>query len=161
MVVLTCASIVAAGGDATALTENEVRERLGYLLSVKEPALWKCDDNAQAVSVDRRLEVRGVGDVVVALNRRFKAEKSPEVRVLRIERDTVVVTVSDPQQLTQRMGTAGAGGYLAEVTFSLTSIDGIDYVWLEVPEGDHAGPGRYGRANFFYLVPLEPNEKTR
>ncbi len=40
------------------------------------------------------------------------------------------------------------------MTFSLTSIEEIDYIWLEVPEGDHAAPGRFGRASFPDLLPL-------
>ena len=76
------------------------------------------------------------------------------LRVVSTRRDTVVVTVGDPSHLTQRMGTTGATCYVAEVTFSMTSMDEVDYIWLDVPDGDHAGPGRFGRASFPHLFPL-------
>jgi hypothetical protein len=76
-------------------------------------------------------------------------------------RDTLVVTVGDPEHLTQRLGTTGALCYLAAVTFSLTSIDGVEYVWLDVPDGDHAGPGRFGRASFPYLLPLVRHDRSK
>jgi hypothetical protein len=101
-----------------------------------------------------RPDAHDVAGIATALNKRFESAKLPTVRILRTDQDTVVLTVSDPAQLTQRMGTTGAHCYLAEVTFSLTSIGGIDYIWLDIPEGDHAEPGRFGRASFPDLLPL-------
>jgi len=114
-----------------------------------------------AVIPDTRPESHTVADIATVLNHRFELAKLPTVRILRTDQDTVVLTVSDPARLTQRMGTTGARCYLAEVTFSLTSIDGVDFIWLDVPEGDHAEPGRFGRASFPDLLPLVDDDTRK
>ncbi len=46
------------------------------------------------------------------------------------------------------MGSSGAETYLAEVTFNLTEINGINFIDIQFPEGDHASPGIYSRTDF-------------
>lgn len=76
--------------------------------------------------------------------------KYPQVRMtlVKVKRPTVFVRIADASYLTQQMGSAGAEAYMAEVTFSLTSIKGITQVDFNFQEGDHAGPGVYTRENF-------------
>jgi hypothetical protein len=58
--------------------------------------------------------------------------------------------------LTLRSGSFGAAAYLADATFTMTSLDGIDRVNLDFPDGDHASPGFYSRASFLeYLQVLQ------
>lgn len=76
--------------------------------------------------------------------------KYPQVRLvlIKVDRPIAYVKIEDSNYLTQQMGSAGAESYLAEVTFSLTSLKGITSVNFEFPEGDHASPGTYTRENF-------------
>lgn len=62
--------------------------------------------------------------------------------------DTVFVSIPDAQYLTQSMGSTGAFGFMAEVTYSLTEIPGIAFVYFKFNEGDHASPGLYRREDF-------------
>ena len=157
---LAATQTMPAPANPTCLTEEQIRQRLTFLLHDSGPTLWRCSDDALTLIPEQKPEARSVGDIVRALNLRLQSRKLPQVRIVRTDRDTVVVTVDDPAQLTQKMGTTGAHCYLAEVTFSVTSMEEVDYIWLDVPEGDHAGPGRLGRASFPDLLPFAgPGEK--
>lgn len=61
---------------------------------------------------------------------------------------TVYVRLRHGERLTQQMGSAGAAQYLAEATFTLTSLPDVDSVDFEFPEGDHARPGAYTRGSW-------------
>jgi len=160
-VLLGASSSALTARNPPCLTEAQGRERIAEILHDHQPTLWKCSSDATAVISDTRPGSHTVAEIATALNQRFESAKLPTVRILRTDQDTVVLTVSDPAQLTQRMGTTGARCYLAEVTFSLTSIDGVDYIWLDVPEGDHAEPGRFGRASFPDLFPLTDDDTRK
>lgn len=66
----------------------------------------------------------------------------------KVSHDTLYVAIPESEALTQRMGSAGASGYIASVTYSLTEIPKIRWVHYNFEEGDHASPGTYGRADF-------------
>lgn len=70
------------------------------------------------------------------------------LELVRSSKDTVFVRIFDANNLTQRMGTTGAFGYLAETTYSLTEIPHINFVHFDFKEGDHASPGLYQRTDF-------------
>ena len=83
--------------------------------------------------------------LLALLNRKWPA---PGVALRAVRENTVYLKVRDDELLTQRMGSTGALLYLATVTFSLTSLPGIDRVHFSFVEGDHARPGYYSRASF-------------
>jgi len=72
----------------------------------------------------------------------------PKLKLLRFESDLVVVEVINAVSLTQRMGSTGADAFLAEATFTLTEFPGAEAVEFRFPEGDHAAPGTFTRADF-------------
>ena len=76
--------------------------------------------------------------------------KYPQIRLelVRIKRPTAYVRIRDAAHLTQSMGSAGAESYLAEITYSFTSVKGISSVNFEFTAGDHASPGTYTREDF-------------
>jgi hypothetical protein len=80
--------------------------------------------------------------------------KYPQIRLIlvRVKRPTVFVRIKDAAYLSQQMGSAGAESYLAEVTYSLTSVKGITSVNFDFPAGDHASPGTYTREDFPNLL---------
>ena len=65
-----------------------------------------------------------------------------------------MVTLSDDRLLGEAMGSTGAYCYLASLTATLTSLPGIDAVWLEIEEGSHAGHGLYSRSSFLEMFDL-------
>jgi hypothetical protein len=83
--------------------------------------------------------------LIEALNDLLKTAGLPEVTLLRIEENTAFVHISDDEHLTQKMGSAGATGYIQAVTYTLCSLPDIAHVDFDFREGDHAVPGRYSR----------------
>lgn len=101
-------------------------------------------------TAERPLPIKSIRDatpevVVKELNRRFVQDKLPPVVLEKIAGNVAHVTIGDEQQLTQHMGTTGATAFIEVVTYSLTSLESIDFVEFKFKEGDHAIPGRYSR----------------
>ncbi len=79
-------------------------------------------------------------------------ELYPEVP-LRLEReghDTLFINIPNSKFLTGQMGSSGAEGYLAEVVYNLTELNGINFVHLQFKQGNHASPGTYSRTDFVH-----------
>jgi len=72
----------------------------------------------------------------------------PVIRLQKIEQRTADIEIQNDLYLTQSMGSAGAQGYLAEVTFTLTEMPGVKTVNFIFTEGDNAAPGLYSRESF-------------
>ena len=66
----------------------------------------------------------------------------------KISGDSIFVKINKSNHLTQQMGSSGAEAYLAEVTYNLTELNGINFVDIRFKEGDHAQPGIYSRTDF-------------
>jgi hypothetical protein len=90
----------------------------------------------------------------VEFNRLNPRPGSPGIALVRVKDGTAYLRVVDGEQLTQRMGSTGAACYLAEATFTLTSLEEIDRVHVGFLEGDHANPGFYARPSFMGLFDL-------
>lgn len=71
-----------------------------------------------------------------------------ELLYLKTSGDTVFVKINKSTYLTQRMGTSGAEAYLAEVTYNLTELTGVNFVDINFKMGDHAEPGTYSKIDF-------------
>jgi len=84
-------------------------------------------------------------DIIDALNYKY-----PQIKLEWIKREgnIVFVKIEEADHLTRESGTVGARAYLAEVTYSLTELEGISKVNLSFKEGDHARPGVYEREDF-------------
>ena len=84
-------------------------------------------------------------DIVDALNLKY-----PETKLawIKLDGSKAYVTITEATFLTQRSGSEGARAYLAEVTYSLTELEGIKAVQFTFKEGDHARPGVYTRSDF-------------
>ncbi|WP_282125350.1 hypothetical protein [Marinifilum flexuosum] len=50
------------------------------------------------------------------------------------------------------MGTTGAYCFLGETIFTLTELDSINKVSIEMEVGSHAGPGVYTKDDFYDLI---------
>lgn len=84
-------------------------------------------------------------DIIDALNYKYPQNKLEWVKQ---EGNIVFVKIEDADHLTRESGTVGARAYLAEVTYSLTELEGISAINISFQEGDHARPGVYKRADF-------------
>jgi len=101
---------------------------------------FEIKDNTDSNNIARTPE-----DLAKTLNRKY-----PDIQLIVKERsgDTLTVSIPEATSLTQTSGTAGAMVYLAETTYSFTSIDSIEVVNFSFKEGDHAVPGPYTRDSF-------------
>lgn len=74
----------------------------------------------------------------------------PDIQVQAIKQyhDTLAVKIPKSQYLTEQMGSSGAQAYLAELTYNLTEVPGIQYVTIIFKAGDHASPDTYERKDF-------------
>ena len=77
-------------------------------------------------------------------------ETYPEIPLTftKISNDSVFINIRNSKYLTQQMGSSGAEAYLAELTYNLTEISGINFVDVKFKVGDHASPGTYSRTDF-------------
>lgn len=84
-------------------------------------------------------------NVIGALSRKY-----PEIKLvwLKQQNDTAYVNIPDANYLTRGSGSMGAQIFLAESTYSFTSIPGIKFVNYAFKEGDHASPGTFKRDDF-------------
>ena len=138
---------------------KDVRAFLSELFNGKETGIWQCvypeNGEHERVELVEAMPAANIETVIEQLNSRFQSSDQPVIQLSQIEADTVTITVTDDRQLGEQMGSSGASCYLATVTYSLTSVEGVDYVWFDITEGSHAMPGRYGREDFSELWPLQ------
>lgn len=136
----------ASDKDSTAISTEEAEEITAPLYTVE------FDEKTQALSLvrgDEAISGVGVSDVVRVMNKKYNGIKLDFVNSVN---DTVAVKIDDATKLTQGMGSMGAEAYLAELTYSMTELDGIKAVKIDFEEGDHAMPGVYTRSDFGDLV---------
>ncbi|GAB7088346.1 hypothetical protein [Marinifilum fragile] len=69
-----------------------------------------------------------------------------------IQGDTICIGIINGLYLSEQMGTTGAYCFLGETIFTLTELDSINKVSIEMEVGSHAGPGVYTRNDFDDLV---------
>lgn len=72
----------------------------------------------------------------------------PKLKLNKISRDTVYITVINDWTLTQSMGTTGAEDYIVRTGVALLEIDGINFVDYDFAVGDHAYPGTFSKAGY-------------
>jgi len=74
----------------------------------------------------------------------------PEIplTLLKTSGDTIFLKIDKSNYLTSQVGSTGAEAYIAELTYNLTEISGINYVDIRFKKGEHAEPGTYTRTDF-------------
>ncbi len=77
-------------------------------------------------------------------------DQYPDIHLIlkKISNDSIFITIPKSTYLTQQTGSSGAEAYLAELTYNLTEIKGINFVDVRFKKGDHAEPGTYARTYF-------------
>lgn len=110
------------------------------------PMIWTYDAEKDTMLYNQKPSALTTEQTIESINERYKGVVNLDF--VRASKDTVFVRIYDANNLTQRMGSTGAFGYLAEATFSLTELPGINLVHFEFEEGDHASPGLYKRDSF-------------
>ena len=122
---------------------DELRDWADLLVKSYGKGIWYPSDSVYPLFV--KAHTGDVQSLIEELNRKFRADKLPEVIYLGSEKDNVMVGVSDDEQLARRMGSFGAQSYMNAVVFTLASVQGVSCVEFKFEEGDHASPGVYCR----------------
>lgn len=133
--------------DENAETKSEALADLGKTLVV--PWTVELNDSTQMMEIrknpDADMTNLGPTDIIDAINYKY-----PQIKLewVKQEGNKAFVKIEDARYLTSGSGTEGAHAYIAEVTFSLTELEGINEVHFDFAEGDHARPGAYTREDF-------------
>jgi hypothetical protein len=134
---------------ARALRVSEKRRaRIEQLAGGYPAGIWECDAGAEWIVFKRKLENPTTDAVIAALNEVSRTYNEPGILLLKQDRSDLYLSVGQAEQLTQRMGSAGANCYLGRIVYSLTAIDAVDTIVFDFEEGSHAVPGRYTRNHF-------------
>lgn len=77
----------------------------------------------------------------------------PEIRLsfIKLSNDSIFVRIIKSTYLTQQLGSSGAEAYIAEVTYNLTELTGVNFVQIRFKEGGHGSPGTYSRTDFVQI----------
>ncbi len=77
----------------------------------------------------------------------------PEIRLsfIKLSNDSIFVRIIKSTYLTQQLGSSGAEAYLAEGTYNLTELTGVNFVQIRFKEGGHVSPGTYSRTDFVQI----------
>lgn len=75
------------------------------------------------------------------------------ISFIKTVHDTMFVRINNSELLANQMGSGGAESYMAEVTYNLTELPGINYVGIVFRKGNHADPGIYSRTDFVHPQP--------
>ena len=133
--------------------------RKEFTLRVLKPAstrtgLWRLDTLSETGRLVFSIEYPNatVYEIAEKLNAAFRADSVSQFRITGVREHTAFVKILDSDRLTQGLGSSGAQEYLAQVTFSLTSVPGIHSVDFNFEEGDHAAPGTYDRERFVEML---------
>lgn len=109
--------------------------------------IWSYDAVGDTLAlVDSSRGQLAIPDLIQVMNIQYKDMVS--IELVEQVQDSVFVRIDSATYLTQQMGSTGARAYMAEVTYTLTEADHIQYVIFDFTEGDHAGPGVYTRESF-------------
>ncbi|MBU1172511.1 MAG: hypothetical protein KKD44_23380 [Proteobacteria bacterium] len=123
---------------------SELGEWADRTVSRFGPGIWYMGDLTYPFFI-KPVKSGNLTEIINELNQRFRKDKLPEVIFLEKEKNTVIVGVSDDDQLSRKMGSFGATSYMNAVVFSLASPEDVSCVTFKFEEGDHAVPGTYCR----------------
>lgn len=125
--------------------QKEFEPRVQQLISGYGTGIWDYTDDGNYPVFVKAMKGAGFKEVIAELNKRFRKQGQPELRVKKKDQATIYLTVSDEELLGERMGSHGASAYLEVIRYSLASVNGIECVYFDIGEGDHAVPGKYCR----------------
>jgi hypothetical protein len=111
---------------------------------VLSPMLWIYDAVGDSMVKNEIPENISLELVLDTLNKRYGNSK---LQMEKIAGDTLYVKIDDVSYL-EKYGSTGNYQFMAEIVYSLTEVPGINYVFLNFDEVDHAAPGLYNREKF-------------
>jgi hypothetical protein len=135
-------------------SQNEViQPRIQQLIACYGTGIWDYGDDINFPVFVKSMKGADVRDIMAELNERFQKNKQPKITIKKKEGRTVFIGVDNEEQLGEQMGSNGALSYMTAVTYSLISVKGIDCVFFDIGDGEHASPGKYCKDS---LEPLTP-----
>jgi len=142
-----------AKNDILASQNKDMQPRLQQLIAGYGTGIWDYTENDNYPVFVKSMKAAGVREIITELNERFQKYKQPKIKFKKKEDGTVFIGVDNEEQLGEEMGSNGAVGYMTTTAYSLTSVKGIDCVYFDIGESEHASPGKYCKDS---LEPLTP-----
>ena len=135
-----------AGIEASELRPTELTAQ-EQQMKREQYYIWEVDADKKTITKNPQLqpEFFDVDTLIAGLN-----EMYPEIALENKGRrnDTLYTEIKNAEYLTNRMGSMGAEQYIAQAVINLTSVEGIKYVRIDFPEGNHASPDVWSREQF-------------
>lgn len=131
-----------AANERLELANKDTEARIQQLIAGYGTGIWDYEDDDYPVFV-KSMKGAGLKEVVAELNERFQQSKQPKIILKKKKDKRVFVGVDNEEQLGGQMGSNGALSYMTAIMYSLTSVKGIECVYFDIEEGDHAGPAEY------------------
>lgn len=91
----------------------------------------------------KSVKAKNISEMTAVLNTYLSQAGFPGITFKKWDGTTVIIGVDNEERLSEQMGSSGAISYITTVTYSLTSLKGVDCIYFDIEEGDHAGPGKY------------------
>jgi hypothetical protein len=142
-----------ARNDLLESQDREMQPLIRQLVAGYGTGIWDYGEKIDYPVFIRSMKGANAQEVIAGLNERFRKFGQPGLSYEKKEDRTVFIRVDNEEQLDEQMGSNGALSYMTSVVYSLTSVKGVDCVYFDIGEGDHAGPGKYCSDN---LAPITP-----
>ena len=139
--------------DRFAANGITIQPKMQQLIACYGTGIWDYGENIDFPVFVRAMKGSDVREVITALNERFRRYKQPTIKLKKLEGHTAFIGLNNEEQLGEEMGSNGAVSYMTVVTFSLISVKGINCVYFDIGESEHASPGKYCKDS---LEPLAP-----
>lgn len=130
--------------DNRAIELSELKEWSRQVVESIGPSVWYPGTYERPV-LKKILKTATPTQLTKELNRLFTSSDLPRLSYIGQRGGIAFISIVDAEMLTQNLGTTGAQGYLAAVTFTYCSLKEINCVEVEFKAGQHAFPGRYCR----------------
>jgi hypothetical protein len=139
--------------DRLASGVTNITARAQQLIACYGTGIWDYGDNPEFPVFVKAMQGSDVKEIIVELNERFRKYKQPTISLKKQAGHTVYIGVDNEEQLGEEMGSNGALSYMTMATFSLASVKGIDCVYFDIGESDHASPGKYCKDSLDPFMP--------
>lgn len=117
-----------------------------YLISQLPAGIWRCDDEGNKFIYSHAVKNPTLNKIISSLNNPPDAS-GLYIFLLGRSNNVAHIGVLRSRIATQTMGSTGARCYFGSIVNSITSLDDVDYVSLEIEEGSHFSPGIYDHIN--------------
>ncbi len=108
--------------------------------------VWKASpDYTKEYNRDFKQEILQADSLIKGIN---EMNEKVLLEMVKMSGDTIYTEIKDSEYLGNQMGSTGAEIYVADVVINLTELPGVNFVNIQLKEGNHVQPGTWSKKNF-------------